>query len=63
MTFLLSEAKYKAKYGKGRKILTPKQMIQRLPKALAQVEAGNILENLRIKSDELYIFVSSKRNH
>ena len=63
MTFLLSEAKYKAKYGKGRKILTPKQMIQRLPKALAQVEAGNISENLRIKSDELYIFVSSKRNH
>ena len=63
MTFLLSEAKYKAKYGKGRKILTPKQMIQRLPKALTQVEAGNISENLRIKSDELYIFVSSKRNH
>ena len=62
MTFWLSEAKYKAKYGEGRKILTPKQMIQRLPKALAQVEAGNI-ENLRIKSDELYIFVSSKRNH
>ena len=60
---MLSEAKYKAKYGEGRKILTPKQMIQRLPKALAQVEAGNISENLRIKSDELYIFVSSKRNH
>ena len=38
-------------------------MLQRLPKALAQVEAGNISENLRIKSDELYISVSSKRNH
>ena len=60
---MLSEAKYKAKYGEGRKILTPKQMLQRLPKALAQVEAGNISENLRIKSDELYISVSSKRNH
>ena len=38
-------------------------MIQRLPKALAQVQAGNISENLRIESDELYIFVSGKRNH
>ena len=60
---MLSEAKYKAKYGEGQKILTPKQMIQRLPKALAQVQAGNISENLRIESDELHIFVSGKRNH
>ena len=29
------------------KILTPKQMLQRLPIALAQVKAGNISENLR----------------
>ena len=27
--------------GKGLKILTPKQMLQRLPIALAQVKAGN----------------------
>ena len=33
-SFLLSEAKYKAEYG-GFKILTPKQMLQRLPIALA----------------------------
>ena len=32
--------------GKGRKILTPKQMLQRLPIALAQVKAGNKSENL-----------------
>ena len=32
--------------GKGLKILTPKQMIQRLPIALAQVKAGNTSENL-----------------
>ena len=32
--------------GKGLKILTPKQMLQRLPIALAQVKAGNDSENL-----------------
>ena len=32
--------------GTGLKILTPKQMIQRLPIALAQVKAGNNSENL-----------------
>ena len=32
--------------GKGLKILTPKQMLQRLPIALAQVEAGNNSESL-----------------
>ena len=32
--------------GKRLKILTPKQMLQRLPIALAQVKAGNNSENL-----------------
>ena len=32
--------------GKGIKILTPKQTLQRLPKALAQIQAGNTSENL-----------------
>ena len=32
--------------GTGIKILTPKQLFQRLPIALAQVEAGNNSENL-----------------
>ena len=32
--------------GKGLKILTPKQMLQRLPIALAQVKAGNNSERL-----------------
>ena len=41
-----SEANYKAKYGKGLKILTPKQMLQRLPIALAQVKRGNNSERL-----------------
>ena len=32
--------------GKGLKILTPKQMLQRLPIALAQVKAGNNSDTL-----------------
>ena len=43
---MLSEAKYKATHGEGLKILTPKQMLQRLPVALAQVKAVNTSENL-----------------
>ena len=42
----VSEAKYKTEYGEDLKILTPKQMFQRLPIALAQVKAGNTSENL-----------------
>ena len=47
---MLSDANYDANQnetkGKGLKILTPKQMLQRLPIALAQVKAGNNSENL-----------------
>ena len=47
---MLSDANYDAKQNKttgtGLKILTPKQMIQRLPIALAQVKAGNNSESL-----------------
>ena len=46
----MSEARYKAKKddtkGEGLKILTPKQMLQRLPVAIAQVKADNNSENL-----------------
>ena len=42
---MLYEAKYKVKHGKGLKILTPKQILQRLSIALAQVKAGNTSEN------------------
>ena len=37
-SILVSEAKYKAKHGKGLKILSPKQMLLRVPIALAQVK-------------------------
>ena len=43
---IASEAKHKGKYGERLKILTPKQMLQRLPIALTQVKAGNTSENL-----------------
>ena len=36
----------KQQKGKGIKILTPKQMLQRLPITLAQVKPGNTSENL-----------------
>ena len=44
---MVLDAGYKAKQNKteetGLKILTPRQMLQRLPIALAQVKAGNKL--------------------
>ena len=41
-----SEARCQAKQNKGLKILTPKQMLQRLPIALAQISTGNNSESL-----------------
>ena len=47
---MLSDANYKAKQNETKgtrlKVLTPKQMLQRLPIALAQVKAGNNSESL-----------------
>ena len=47
---MLSDVNYDARQNKtegtGLKILTPKQMLQRLPIALAQVKAGNNSESL-----------------
>ena len=42
---IISEAKYKTNHGEGLKILTAKQMLWRLPVALAQVKTGNTFEN------------------
>ena len=58
---IVSEAKYKTKYGEVLKILTPKQMFQRLPIALAQVKAdntsGNLLNEIR---QMIYFFYREK---
>ena len=47
---MLSDANYDVKQnetkGTGLKILTPKQMLQRLPIALTQVKSGNNSESL-----------------
>ena len=49
-SLMMSEAKSKAKQNETKgtrlKILTPKQLLQKLPIALAQVKAGNNSENL-----------------
>ena len=43
---IASETPHKVKYGVGPKILSPNQMLQRFPIALAQVKARNISENV-----------------
>ena len=56
-----SEAIYKSKQnetkGAGLKILTPKQMLQRLPIALAQVKAGNNSEILLNEIRQIVYFL------
>ena len=42
---VMSEVKYRATKGTRLEVLTPKQMLQRLPMALAQVKAGNNSES------------------
>ena len=59
---MMSEAKYKATKGTGLKILTPKQMLQRLPIALAQVKGGNNSEHLLNEiSQTVYSLFQSKQ--
>ena len=62
---MVINAAYDAKQeeGTGLKILTPKEMLKRLPIALAQINAGNNSESLlnEIKAD--CFFVSIKRNY
>ena len=42
----MSKSIYESKQGTRLKILTPKQMLQRLPIALAQIKAGNSSKSL-----------------
>ena len=61
-SLIMSEAKIKAVKGEGLKILTPKQMLQRLPIALAQVKAGNNSESLLNEIREIvYSLYQSKQ--
>ena len=64
-SLIVCEAKYKSIHEEGVKILTPKQMFQRLPTALAQVKAGNTSGNLLTKLYQTnhIFFALSKRNY
>ena len=58
---MVSEAKNKATKGTRLKILTPKQMFQRLPIVLPQVKAGNNSDNLLIEIRQIvYSLYQSK---
>ena len=60
---MVSDGNCKSIHGEGFKILTPKQMLQRLPIVLAQVKASNTCENLWNEIRQFIFSVSSKRNH
>ena len=52
---------YESKQGMGLKILTPKQILQRLPIALAQIKAGNNSKSLLIEVTQIvYSLYQSK---
>ena len=54
---------FKTKQGKGLKLLTPKQMLQWLPVALAQVKASNNSQSLLNKIRQIvYSLYQSKKN-
>ena len=62
-SLMMSEAKTKATKGTGFKILIPKQMLQRLPMAPAQVKAGNNSESLLNKLGKLFIlFINQNKS-
>ena len=49
--------------GQGLKILTPDQMLNRLPIPLAQLKVrNNSKKNLKMKSDNYYILCTDKKN-
>ena len=48
--------------GQGLKILTPNQMLSRLPNTLAQLKAGNNSENLKMKLGKYCILCTDQKN-
>ena len=53
------ELNSKKQLGQGLKILTPNQMLSRLPITLAQLKTGNNSEKLK---NDYYIFCTDKKN-
>ena len=64
---MIIDAGYKAQQNKttgtGVKILSPKQMLQRLPIALEQVKASNNSKFIKWNQVNCLFFVSIKTNH
>ena len=57
-----SAAQRREQQGQGLEILTPQQMLSRLPISLAQLRAGNILQKLKIEIRQiLYSLYRSKK--
>ena len=54
---MMSEVKYRATKGTKLEVLTPKQMLQRLPMALAQAKAGNNSESSLNKIRQIVYFL------
>ena len=48
--------------GSGLKILTPNQRLSRLPISLAQLKAGKILRNLKMKLGNYYILYTDQKD-
>ena len=59
---MVLEARERSVKEEGLKILTPKQRLQRLPIAVAQVKAVNASENLLNEIRQIFL-VSSKQNY
>ena len=58
---MVHKTTYYAKHWKQHKILTTKQMLQRLPIACTQVKAGNISENLNEICQIIYFFIKQTK--
>ena len=54
--------KIKKQSGQGLKILTPNQMLSRLPISLAQLKAGNNSEKLKTKLQNYCILCTDQKN-
>ena len=59
---MVLEARERSVKEEGLKILTPKQRLQRLPIAVAQVKAVNASENLLNEIRQIFL-LSSKQNY
>ena len=58
---MVHKGAYCSKHGKCLKILVPKEMLQRLPVALAQVKAGNASEKLLNEIRQICILCIEKK--